>query len=490
MHGARLDRRRLLGGSLASLASACGPGGKTEGANAPDQLSEDDLAGDEFVLRGGHVLTMDDELGYLPNADVHFKQGVIHQIGPDLKVPPSTREVDARRKIVMPGFVDTHSHLWLTQMRGLFGQDLDADYFSTVEELGRVYSASDMAIGTELGALECLNAGITTVCAYCDNVRSQDHATAALDALASTGIRYRFVYGPHDDMSPERPVDLQHVKQLLEANPASGPEALGSFAVGVRLPHADGDHVSIERARREISIARAMKLPISAHASGESGTLQLAFLIEDELLADDLLIVHATGARPEQLQQLDAAGVSVALTPISEQRVGYGLTRLSDYAPHLSRLSLGCDGNALSGAADMFAVMQTLHNVEVGARQQELAMLPHKALELATTGGAWALGLIRHIGSLVPGKRADILLLDTQDINTVWSRQGDPSALLVYSATPDNIDAVWVEGKPVKYGGRLLNLDEERLFQGAEKSIWDLRARAASKRTAVEPRDG
>lgn len=475
----RLGRRQLLGGALASIASACGSSGSGsgEGAKSPDSPGSG-LHHDEFVLRGGQVVTMDENLGVLHEGDVYFKQGVIYEVGPGLRVPPTAHEVDASRKIVLPGFVDTHSHLWLTQMRGLFGQDLDAHYFPIVEQLGRAYSAQDMAVGTELGALECLHAGITTVVAYCDNVRSPEHATAALDALAKTGIRHRFIYGPHDDLPLEQPVDLQHLQQLLAAGPNPAPEALRSLAVGVRLPEAGEDHVSGERARREISIARSMKLPISAHASGERGARQIAFLQESELLGDDLQLIHATGARPEQLRQLDAAGVSVALTPITEQRVGFGLTRLSDYAPYLSRLSLGCDGNALSGTADMFEVMQTLHNVGVGGQQQELAMLPRQTLELATMGGARCLGLAGHIGSLLPGKRADIVLLNTQDINTVWSRQGDPAALLVYSASPHNIDAVWVDGKMVKYGGRLLNVDQEQLFQRAEASIWSLRERA------------
>ncbi len=469
-----MSRRQLLGGGTAALACACAS--ETQRENTQAQVIEPST--EEFVIRRGYVATMDEALGDFPTADVYINQGIIYQVGVDLQVPSTAREIDASHKVVLPGFVDTHSHLWLTQMRGLFGQDAGSKYFPLVRQLGRAYTPDDMAVGTELGALECLNAGITTVSAYCDNIRGPEHADAALDALAKSRIRHRFIYGPHDDMSAEQPVDLTHVTKLREANPSDDPSVLRSFALGVRLPRSDKYHVSIERARREILIARSMKLPISGHASGPHGPAQLAFLLEQELLGEDLQIVHATGAEPEQLAQLEMAGVAVTLTPISEQRVGFGLTRLSDYDPHLSRLGLGCDGNALSGAADMFAVMKTLHSVDVASTKQELSTLPRRMLELATAGGAAALGQGHRIGSLVPGKRADVMLVDMRDFNTVWSRQGDPAALLVYSAGPHNVDAVWVDGRIVKFDGKLIDVDEQGLFARAEASIWGVRERA------------
>lgn len=467
-----MTRRQALQVGLSSLSLAC--------SSAPEaKVPEAPPATDEYLLQGGYVVTMDDELGDLARADVHIRQGVVVAVGADLEAP-GARVIDASQSIVMPGFIDTHTHLWLTQMRGMFTARRTTRYFPLVKKLAPVFQPQDMLVGTLLGAAECLTSGITTVCAFCDNIRAPEYAEATLEGLTQAGIRGRFLYGPHDDLPVEQPLDFRHIQQLQESWARHANNGLLELGVGWRAPHDEHDYTSKERARREYQLAKATGLPIAVHASGVAAQAQLQFLIEDEVAGPNVQVVHATGATPQQLQRLSQAQLSVVLTPITEHRVGYGLTKVSEYDPHLKHLSLGCDGNALAGSSDMFEVMRWLHGVQTGASQDELAVSPRRMLQLATIGGARALGLERHLGSIVPGKQADLVVLDTRMLNMAWNRQDDPSALLVYSARPDNIKTVFVKGTPVVEGGLLQGLDSEKLIERAQASIWGIRQRAAS----------
>ncbi|WP_375261927.1 amidohydrolase family protein [Palleronia sp.] len=168
------------------------------------------------------------------------------------------------------------------------------------------------------------------------------------------------------------------------------------------------------------------------------------------------------------------------MTPITEQRVGFGLTRVSDYDPIDNSLALGIHG-ALAGAPDMFAVMRMLHNVEAGASGDELAVLPRRLVELATIGGARTAGLSDRIGSIERGKAADLILVNTDAVN-MGPMNDDPSALLVYSASPGNVEAVMVGGRWRKRADALTELDPHRLADAAAASLNAVTGRAQQSR--------
>jgi cytosine/adenosine deaminase-related metal-dependent hydrolase len=185
-------------------------------------------------------------------------------------------------------------------------------------------------------------------------------------------------------------------------------------------------------------------------------------------------LVHATDAPPEQIETINEAGASVSITPISEHRVGFGITRLEPFS-NVNRLSLGVDGNALSGAADLFAAMRLLALTESGASQNELSVDPRQVLRLATIDGARALGMQDQIGSVEPGKRADLIAIDLQSLNLGRFFQDDPAPLVVYSARPSNVDLVMVEGELQKQGGELVGADVDRALGEAQASIESIR---------------
>ena len=424
------------------------------------------------LIRGAHVLTMGPQ-GELAGSDVLVRDGRIERVGRGLDIE-GAEVVNATGHVLLPGFVDTHTHIWLSQMRGLFGRSRESAYFPLVERLGRAFRPDDMFTGTLFGATGNLDAGITTTFPYCDNIRQPEDAEAALAALAEAGTRARFHYTGHDDLPDDDPVDLDHLRALHDEWERWSNGGLIALGLGWRVPTRDASGAVKARARRELDVAKALALPVSTHISGERGSAQLDWLISEELLAPGMVLVHATGARPDQLAAVRAAGACVALTPITEQRVGFGITRLSNYAN--APVTLGIDGG-LAGAPDMFTMMKVLHNVEVGGAGDELAVLPRRLLELATIEGARAVGMADVIGSIEPGKAADLALIDTRSVN-MGPLGDDPSALLVYSAKPHNVAATMVAGRWTKRDGRLTMIDARDLAARVDRSLREVRERA------------
>ena len=423
-----------------------------------------------LLIQGGWVMTMDPALGDLEGADVLVRDGLIVAVGRDLKAE-GARRIDARGQVVLPGFVDTHTHLYVTSMRGQF-RNGQGPFFPVSSGLAAQMTVDDTYSTMRLGALELLYGGVTSTGDFFDNVHSPAHGEAGVRALEDAGIRATLFYGG-PDKTTKRQIDLAQLQVLAQLH---GKDSLVRMGLAWRLPRNRDDADNWAMRQREYDTARRLGLPIQVHVSGEAQAMFDA-LIERNYLYPGLTVVHATDARPEQLQALEKAGASLALTPISEQRVGYGLTRL-DHFNAVRRQGLGIDGNALAGSADMFATMRLAALTWSGATHDERAPDPRKLLDLATRGGAEVLGLGQQIGTLTPGKRADLQIVSLEAINLSGFGGGDPAALLVYSARPENVRSVLVDGKFVKKDGKLLSNDLSGLLQRAATSAAQMRERA------------
>ncbi|MAQ16278.1 MAG: hydrolase [Sandaracinus sp.] len=450
-------RRRFLGG-LGAAALGCGAGARPAppaGSGVPPRGA---VPTGTFHVRGAYVLPLEPGAPDVPDGEVVVQDGRIAAIGRRLAPPAGATVVDARGQVLLPGFVDTHAHLWLMPMLGLFGRGEASRYFPLTETLGAAYRPEDMGVGTAYGAALQLLGGITGSVAHSDNVQRLADAEAAVAALAESGLRARYLYGPHDGMAATDAIDMDAVASLV----ASAPVEVG---LGWRTPSAD-DPAAWQVALTELGRAREMGIPIATHVSGDNGPAQLRALIARDLLGRDMEVVHATRAQPDELRAIAASGAALSLTPITEHRVGFGLTRAAHYALAGDRIGLGTDG-ALGGEPDMFAVMRLFHSVQV-ADTGELSLRPREVLELATLGGARALGWAAETGSLAVGKRADLVLLDGADFPALGLGE-DPTAWLLYGAGREDVRTVWVDGVP--------RVHEAELVEGSLDALRD-RARA------------
>jgi 5-methylthioadenosine/S-adenosylhomocysteine deaminase len=447
------------------------------------------VSADDLIIRSGHVVTMDPELGDIPDGDVLVAGGRIAAVGTGLDAP-GAREIDARGMIVAPGLVDTHWHMWNTLLRsmsgGVPGEDGPAGYFPVTARLGRAFTDGDIYQGTLLACAEAINSGITTVHDWCHNVRGPAHAEAGLRALAESGLRARFSYGYAAGQPNDQAMDTGGLRALHRDwdswSGQSAPGRAGRLTLGMAWRGTGGSNpamrVAPEIYRREIAAARELGLPVTVHASGPpTAAGQIAALAGAGLLGPDLQVVHANCATPEEIGQLAAAGCAVSLSPFSELLIGYGLPQTAGLLAAGIRVGLSVDTTALTGNADMFAIMKLTQGLINGTAQQEFACTARQALALGTIDGARSLGLDAATGSLTPGKRADLILVATGHPNL--GVLTDPAALLVTAAQPGNVDTVLADGQILKRGGALVSLDGERISAQAREALAGVRARAA-----------
>ncbi len=444
-----------------------------------------------LLIRGGTVVSMDPAIGILPQGDVLVAGDTIARVAPRIDAAEA-RVIDARNAIVSPGFVDTHRHVWQTQLRTSATDWSLFDYFCRMRSIfGSFYSPEDAYLGNYVGALEALHAGITTVVDHSHIMNSPEHADEAVRGLREAGIRGTFCYG-------------------LYPNPSYGASVAPSLDPGFRL--ADAKRV---RARHftsddallafglaptevtatpyattclEIALGRELGARhISCHvAMGayDTGARLVARLGRDRLLGPDLVLVHGAALTEEELAMIADAGAAISSTPETELQMAMGHPVAVRADEKGAAASLGID-IVSNYSGDMFAQMRLLLQAQRGLENAALAAPPRRiryraedVLRLATLGGARALGMDGRIGSLTPGKRADLVVTRCEAINLVPVH--DPVGALVLNANAFNVDTVLVDGRFVKEGGELVGVDwpalAERLRRSAERIVTRSRA--------------
>lgn len=413
-----------------------------------------------LLIKNGYLISMEPGVADAENSDVLIRGHTIIQTGRNLS-EAGAEIIDASGKYILPGFVDAHSHLWITTLRGQF-RNKDGEFSPVVTKLGAKMEPQDIYTSMFSGAVELVASGITTSCDFFDNVRGPAWADAGYKALNDSGIRAIMFYGG-PDKTTKTSVDLHHLRNLM-----AQPSPRVSLGLAWRLPRDMQDAKNWAMRDREFAFARDNKLPVQVHVSGKPDAMFNA-LIERRYLAPFVTVVHATDAKPEQLDALKKAGASLALTPIGEHRVGYGVTRVDRFS-RLERLGLGLDGNALAGSADMFATLRLAALTQSGAAKDEALPNPRRLLEMATLGGARAAGVDKITGSIAPGKRADIQIINPQALNMSGFGGGDPAALIVYSAGPQNVETVIVDGSVLKRDGKMIAIDSDKTIDAANES--------------------
>jgi cytosine/adenosine deaminase-related metal-dependent hydrolase len=387
--------------------------------------------------------------------------------------------------IVAPGLVETHWHLWNTLLRsmsgGMPGEDRPAGYFPVSLGLGQVFTDQDNYHGTLLACAEAINSGITTVHDWSHNVRGPAHAEAELRALAEAGLRARYSYGYSAGHPNDQVMDTGGLRALHRGwKTGAGAGGLLTLGVACRGPGGSNPAMRVPPGvyQREMATARELGLPVTVHASGPPAAAgQIAALAGAGLLGPDLQVVHANSATAAEIAQLAEAGCAVSLSPFSELLIGYGLPQTAELLAAGIRVGLSVDTTALTGNADMFAIMKLTQGLINATAHQEFACTARQALALGTIEGARSLGLDAVTGSLTPGKRADIILVATGHPNL--GVLTDPAGLLVTAAQPGNVDTVLANGQILKRGGALDTLDGERISAQAREALAGIRSRAA-----------
>jgi len=227
----------------------------------------------------------------------------------------------------------------------------------------------------------------------------------------------------------------------------------------------------------DYEVAQERGLPISVHANNfESSAGGIQQLANRGLLAPGMQIIHAVWCTPQEIRALADNRVNVSVSPYSELRIGFGMPIAAQLIAAGVTVGLSVDTTTLSGNADMFAIMKAIQNIENGRARDEFEITARRVLELATIDGARSMGIDDIVGSLTPGKRADLIMVDTRAVNLAV--RTEPAHLLVEAAQPANVDTVMIDGRVVKRGGRLTRLDVGDVVDAAAQASADVRRRA------------
>jgi 5-methylthioadenosine/S-adenosylhomocysteine deaminase len=428
-----------------------------------------------ILIKGGRVIG-----GSAEPSDVFIEDGVIRAIAVGLEASDA-EIVDAKGMLVAPGFVDTHRHLWQTSIRGVAADWSLVEYIRFIR-LGyaTAYRPEDVWISNYAGSLEALDAGITTICDFCHIVRTPDHADAAIEAMDSAGIRGQLYYGFYDVPSEPR-YFLDHEARIDDAK-AFFARHFGKRSVGAQVSMGvaltEFGLVAIDRTAAEIAVARDLDAPMTMHMGTLSTPDGVSRLRRANLLGPRMLHVHCNASTDDELRMIGDSGGTISITPETELQMGMGYP-ITNRALSLGlKPTLGID-IVSDYSGDMFSQMRIAlqtaraidnqRTLDTGRMPATIDLTVADAYRFATSNGADAIGLGREIGSLEPGKRADILLIRQDGIHNA-PRAPDPIASIVLQARPSDIDSVFVSGVARKRGSRLVGVDLPAVIGRAQAS--------------------
>ena len=409
------------------------------------------------LLKNGYVISIDPQIGEVDGCDVLIDGDEIVAVGRNLDTDGAA-VLDASGMIVMPGFVDSHRHIWEGVLRNI-GTDVPLEgrssYISHVlHKLAPAFRPEDAYTGNLLSALGAIDAGITNLLDWSHIQASPDHTDAAVHALRDSGIRAVFGYGfpwwgKWDERQPSwfmRAATAHFSTQdqmLTLALAAPGPE-----------------FTDFEVTRDHWKLAREAGARISTHIGVGSYGLDAKFeqFGRGGVLGPDTTYIHCTTLSDTEIQMIVDTGGTVSLATPVEMMMGHGLPPIQRFLDRGLKPSLSVDVET-NVPSDMFTQMRSVLALQraLAAGQGKAPVTARDVLEYATIEGARANGLEAKIGSLTPGKKADVIMLRTDRLNV--TPLNDPAAAVVTSMDTGNVDTVIINGRVMKQGGRLLHVD-------------------------------
>ncbi|MER7591689.1 amidohydrolase family protein [Micromonospora sp. NPDC127501] len=430
------------------------------------------------VFRNGLVLTMDDAHTVLPGADVLVIGGRIAQVGVGLAAPDDALEIDATDGILMPGMVDTHRHLWQTAMRG-YGADWTlTQYFVWYYlESGKLFRPEDVYAGNLLGAIEAIDAGVTTTVDWSHGLQTPEHADAAVDALEAVDGRFVLAYG-NIQQGPWEWATSPEFRDFHRRRVDGGKLAGFQLAFDVT-----GDPAFPERAAFEV--ARELGAAVTTHAGvwGATNDDGIRLMHENGFMTPSNVYVHAATLTQDSYNRIAATGGSVSVSTESEQSAGQGYPPTWQLRHHDIPVSLSMD-TSVWWSGDLFSAMRSTlgadrsrEHLEAHAKQETIThchLRAEQVVEWATRGGARALGMDTTIGALTPGRQADVVLIKN-DASPVMFPILNPHGHVVFQAQRADVHTVLVDGRVVKRDGRLVGVDLAAARAGVAATIDHLR---------------
>jgi 5-methylthioadenosine/S-adenosylhomocysteine deaminase len=426
------------------------------------------------LIKGGIVLTQDPALGELPDADVLVEDDRIVEVGRNLSVADA-KVLDAAGDIVIPGFVDTHRHTWETSIRTSAPDYTLGAYFGAIlDKFAPNYRPEDVYAANQWGALECVNAGITTLVDWSHIMNTAEHADAAIKGLQDAGLRSVFAFGFPNTSIQAWWFGMDYAGSTERIN--------GDEARRVRKQYLSDDRGLITMAlatrgtnfckpevvQYEWELAKELGINITVHVAMDRfgyTKMQLRGLKDLGLLYPNTTYIHSSHLLDDEWQLVADSGGNVSLAPQIEMQMGHG------WAPAATADKLGIpiglsSDVATTASSDQFTQMHAVFASERARRHQAAwdedldgntptpdLINARDVLRWATLDGAKVAGVAGWTGSLTPGKKADIVIIDTKAVNV--APVIDPVGAVVCAADVSNVKTVLVDGRVLKQDFKL-----------------------------------
>ena len=457
-----------------------------------------------LLIQDATVITMDPQWGDLRPGSILIEGERIAAVGAHIHAPDA-EIIDGRSFIVIPGLINAHMHTWQTGLRAISSNWTLLEYFRWVHAgLATRFLPEDIHIATLAGALNQMNCGTTTLVDWCHNNPTPAHTDAAIEGLRESGIRAAFFHGsPKPDPKPGQPhySEVPHprseVERLLRGPFASRGQLL-TLGLAILGPHFS----TLDVALHDFRLARELGLIASMHQGGSPPKTPNGWdvLEQENLVQDYVNIVHGNDLSDDRLARFVDRGVTFSVAPEDEMAQGHGHPITGRLRKLGAAPSLGVDlesvisGDMLTVARIALAHQRALdnaaHRAATGGIPETSTIPAREALSWITVEGARMLGFQDRIGTIAPGKQADLVFIRADALN-LWPVH-DPVATVVMQANLANIDSVMIAGAWRKRDGKLLFHDLDRvkvdLLRSGSRILAELGWRPDSQKPATAER--
>ncbi|HEY7827522.1 MAG TPA: amidohydrolase family protein [Candidatus Limnocylindrales bacterium] len=429
---------------------------------------------DRMLIKGAYVLTQDPSLGELAGADVLIEGDRIVAVGHGLSAD-GARTIDATGDIVIPGFIDTHRHTWETSIRTSAPDFALITYFGNIlDKFAPHYRPDDVFAANQWGSLECINAGITTLVDWSHIMNTPAHADEAIRGLEASGIRSVFAYGFPNTSLQDWWFGPDYSGSVLTSDGAEARRIKAQYfnsdsgRITMALATRGPGFCKPDVVRHDWELARELNILITVHVAMDRfgyTKLQVKALRDMNLLFPGTTYVHGSHFTDEEWGLVRESGGNVSFAPQIEVQMGHG------WAPAVTAMAydvpIGLSSDvATTASSDQFTQMHAIFGSERGRKHQEAwdsdldglqaspgLITARQVLHWATLGGAHVAGIADRTGSLTPGKKADVVIIDGGAVNVAPII--DPVAAVVCAADISNVKTVIVDGEILKDDFRL-----------------------------------
>lgn len=455
-----------------------------------------------FLIRNGYVVTMNPAREVFDGGFVAISEGKIEAVGPASELPEKEYEdtIDAKGMIVIPGLLNLHQHPWMNLFKGLAGgMILEPWVFGFVQPCIEHLTLDDLRVSAYLAALEMVRTGTTCSLNHSTSFVVDNDEEAYIDSMAEVGHRqvYAKLFLCKTPNRPDHPHTPEEAKAYMgdmadRLNGANGGLTRMALGIECNAHHTELGKSSDELVRAGHELACEKNLPITSHMSGGSLKMDMGFLKylrltgrTDTFYLNSLgvldphwLLIHGIHFSGTDIKMMAEAGCHAVYTPTSEATRGGGIGPWVNLYRAGVNITLGSDGPAVDYSVDMVEQMKACLLIQNVKHLDPTVMSSERVLEMATINGAKAIGMDEEIGSLEPGKRADVSVFDLRGPHLQVMH--NPIVNFICCARGADAHAVFVNGKPVwrdgvfpQFSGSVEEVIEEATQRGraiAEKT--------------------